>query len=100
MLRLLERPVKEAQWKKRNEVNEIIRSLQKAQEDLEKAGMKTDFIYERDSNGIPTGYFISEIDRKRFMLEKSKLEDSLNGKWGIPSDTNKYNSAWYREWYE
>lgn len=56
MLRLIERPIKEKQWEKRTQVNEIIKDLQKAQENLEAVGGRTDFMFEMDSEGVPTGY--------------------------------------------
>ena len=62
MLRLIERPIKNARFKAKELSDETIRRLQKAQEDLEKAGYKTDFIYERDSEGNLTGKYIQELD--------------------------------------
>lgn len=62
MLRLIERPIKNARFKAKELSDEAVRRLQKAQEDLEKAGYKTDFIYERDSEGNLTGKYIQELD--------------------------------------
>lgn len=56
MLRLIERPVKEANRKKMDEANELVMDIQFAQEKLEKAGFNTAFLYEFDAKGVPTGF--------------------------------------------
>jgi hypothetical protein len=88
LLRLIERPVKNARFKAKEKTDETIRQLQKAQEDLEKAGYKTDFIYERNSKGELTGRYIQAIDWNKFYESQKKQEELLNNKYGNRSNSS------------
>ena len=96
MLRLIERPIKNARFKAKELSDEAVRRLQKAQEDLEKAGYKTDFIYERDSEGNLTGKYIQELDWAKFYADQEAEEERLSKLYG-----NKNNSSdWWKEFYK
>ena len=96
MLRLIERPSKNARFKAKELSDEAVIRLQEAQEDLEKAGYKTDFIYERDDKGNLTGKYIQELDWAKFYKDQEAEEERLTKLYG-----NKNNSSdWWKEFYK
>jgi hypothetical protein len=66
MIRLFERPVKNAKHDARMEEIPIIHTLQALQLKLEEAGFKdSSFVYERNDKGKLTGNLISKLDYKK-----------------------------------
>lgn len=61
-------------------VNEATKTLQGAQEKLEKAGHTSEFVYAKDENGVPTGYYIQPIDVARYDKDLKDLEAKLTEK--------------------
>lgn len=95
MLRLIERPVKNARFQARKKSDDTIKQLQYAQENLEKAGYKTDFIYERNDKGELTGKYIQELDWTKFYEAKNAEIERLDKKYGDRSNSNQ----WWKEFY-
>lgn len=96
LLRLIERPIKNARFKAKERTDETVRQLQKAQEDLEKAGHKSDFIYEKDSEGKLTGRYIQELDWTKFYDAQTKEQSRLDAKYGSRNDS----SQWWKDFYK
>lgn len=99
MLRLIEQPIKEARNRIRDKVNDLVKDLQFAQEKLEKAGFETSFMYELNSKGIPTGYFIQETDLTKFKKDREAVRNKLDEKYGKPTIDNNKRSLWFKEFY-
>lgn len=94
LLRLIEAPIKNAKFNAREQSNETVRQIQFAQEKLEKAGYKTDFMYERDEKGKLTGYYIREVDYKRFSEDRDAIEKRLIKKY-----KRDKNQAYWKEYH-
>lgn len=105
LLRLIEQPVKEAKFKKRERVNEYIKILKNAQIKLEKAGINdTSFIYKKNKEGKLTGYLIQRIDWGKYNQKKLDKINELNTKYSGKDSGNFIDqmnwSKEYREWLE
>lgn len=88
MLRLIEQPIKHINQQIRGKVIKKLQILQKAQEDLEKAGYSdTSFVYERDGSGHLTGRYVQEIDWARYGKEKNDFYEKLNKKYDKSKDS-------------
>jgi len=72
VLRLAERPVKEARYQVQQAVLKRTRALQKAQERLEEAGLSIDRFIERDEDGLPTGHTMAMVDTDAYEKAQRK----------------------------
>ena len=72
LLSLIDKVVKTTQNTRDEKLEEILVSVRAAHTKLSKSGYTTDFMYERDENGIPTGYLIS--DRNFSAYDKARQE--------------------------
>lgn len=94
MLRLLETPVKNARFLARSKANETVRQIQKAQEVLEAAGHTTEFLYELDDKGVPTGRYIQELNWTEYNKRKDKFEKELLVKNKNSKDASYWKAYW------
>lgn len=96
MLRLIEQPIKEAQWKKRQEINELSKNLMKLQENLEANGHKTSFMHKLDADGKTTHYWVTPTDVSGYETALTDLEDSLTAEYGHPVKGNPKAHLWFK----
>ena len=94
MLRLLERPIKHYRFLAMQSTNEIAPRVLKARDELEKAGFKSDFIYEKDKDGNPTGYFIRELKWDEYYKDLNTFKKELDKKY----HDRAYSNLWYKEY--
>lgn len=104
ILQIYDAIVKEQKNKARLDTINIQKEVEYAARKLELAGVKnTDWMYERDANGIPTGYFIQPVDWAAYRAEKKKFNDYLKKKYGENPegenllDRSREIAAWYAE---
>lgn len=95
LLRLIDQPVKKARLIARDKSIETLKRLQKAQLDLEKAGYNTEFIYEKDSDGKYTGYYIREVDYNAYNEARQAKINELDEIYG----GRESSYEWRREYY-
>lgn len=91
LLRLIDNVVKKQNEKSRYEQLELLHKMQELHAELEKAGhTNTEWMYQKDGEGKPTGYFISPYRFDLYYKDLHKFEISLNEKYGAdPSDPVK-----------
>lgn len=83
ILQIYDAIVKEHKNQARLDTINIQKDIEYAAMKLEKAGIKnTDWMYERDANGVPTGYFVQPVDWAAYRAEKRKFNDYLKNKYG------------------
>lgn len=52
--------------------------IRKAEDDLRKSGSNSEFIFEKDKNGKPTGYIISNRNTAKYIADKEAYIEKLN----------------------
>jgi len=73
LLKAFDRISKEAKEKARLKTEEDIDEIKRLGKLLEREGYKnTDWAYERNAEGIPTGYLLTRIDRHKFLVERKE----------------------------
>ena len=77
LLSLVDKVVKVSQANRDKILEEILFGLRGAHITLTKTGETTDFMYERDESGKPTGRIISDIDFARFNKERQEYINKL-----------------------
>ena len=98
LLRLIDKPVKEAKSKARLNTREDEKILKNAGIKLEKAGYNQDFIYKRNKKGQLTGYLLGTIDFVKYNIAKSEHIKKLVEKYGEPNEASKENiTKYYKE---
>lgn len=97
---LIDAVVKKQRTDARMNAIEVAKKLQAAQLKMEKAGVKnTEWIFERDENGVPTGKYITEVDSAAYFTALHKFRNELEQKY--PGDENIYaRSVALSNWYE
>lgn len=77
LLTLIDKGVKQKKWERDQELIKLKAYISKLDEDLRKAGYTTEFMYEKDANGIPTGNIISEYDFESYNKEYKEYIEHL-----------------------
>jgi hypothetical protein len=102
MLKIMDQAVKKSKENARLSTIEVMKEIQKATLELEKAGIKdTSWMFERDSEGNLSGDYISEINHALFKENMREMFKGLNAKYGknpVGEDANKYRQerqAWF-----
>ena len=102
MLKIMDQAVKKSKENARLSTIEVMKEIQKATLELEKAGIKgTDWMFERDSKGNLSGDYISEINHALFRERMREMFKGLNEKYGknpIGEDAQRYKAdrqAWF-----
>ena len=102
MLKIMDQAVKKSKENARLSTIEVMKEIQKATLELEKAGIKdTSWMFERDSEGNLSGDYISEINHALFKERMREMFKDLNTKYGknpVGEDANKYRQerqAWF-----
>lgn len=77
-------------------INGYVSRIHEARARLQRAGHSDDFIYQLDSDGIPTGFFVGPIDYNRFYSDREKyradwLEQHPDA---TPEELQKEMEAW------
>lgn len=80
-------------------VNTLRSDLQSKAEALFEAqgNRDTSWMYEKDENGIPTGYYIRNIDYAKFDREAYRKVEEFEKKYQDPADVKKALVAWRKE---
>lgn len=104
ILQIYDQIVKRQKFQARQDTINMQKDIEYAAKKLEKAGIKnTDWMYERDSNGNPTGYFIQPVDWSSYRDEKRKFNQYLKDKYGENPegqdllDRSREIAIWYSE---
>lgn len=104
MLQIYDQVVKKQKGLARLDTIEMQKSIETAAKKLELAGIKnTDWMYEKDANGVPTGYFVQPVDWAAYRAEKKKFNDYLKKKYGENPegenllDRSREIAIWYAE---
>ncbi len=106
---LVDKSIKMAKFESKQLSWEDIKTIQGAHRALEKAGVKdTKWMYEKDENGVPTGYIIDDIDWVKFNKEQKEFYAYLFDKYGDKTSLNEDRfqarwqeiKAWNKEHYE
>lgn len=102
MLKIMDQAVKKSKENARLSTIEVMKEIQKATLELEKAGVKdTSWMFERDSEGNLSGDYISEINHALFKEKMREMFKGLNTKYGknpVGEDAKKYRQerqAWF-----
>lgn len=102
MLKIMDQAVKKSKENARLSTIEVMKEIQKATLELEKAGIKdTSWMFERDSEGNLSGDYISEINHALFRERMREMFKGLNTKYGknpVGEDAKKYRQerqAWF-----
>lgn len=77
LLTLIKTGVEKKKEERDREFIKIATMLQTAEKELKEAGYTSDFMFERDSQGVPTGFIISQYDFKTYNEEFRKMVDTL-----------------------
>lgn len=104
ILQIYDQIVKKQKFQARMDTVNMQKEIEYAAKKLEKAGVKnTDWMYERDSNGNPTGYFVQPVDWSSYRAEKKKFNQYLKDKYGENPegqdllDRSREIAIWYSE---
>ena len=77
LLTLIKTGVEKKKEERDREFLKIATMLWTAEKELKEAGYTSDFMFERDSQGVPTGFIISQYDFKTYNEEFRKMVDTL-----------------------
>ena len=94
LLTLIKTGVEKKKEERDREFIKIATILQTAEKELKEAGYTSDFILERNSQGIPTGFIISQYDFKTYNEEFRKMVDALRAQGKKGSALTEAIKAW------
>ena len=93
ILKIIDVAVKDAKQEAQDKSLDIQKDLIQAAVNLEKTGIKnTDWIYEKNSKGKLTGYFVTEYNHGDYEAAKMKFSEQLSKKLGLPLDRDEKNN--------
>lgn len=78
LLNIIHNIVVRQQAKRNNKVNKLCMKMQEAEAKLHRAGYDNKFVYQYDSDGKPTGYYVSDRDFAKFERDRRAFIDSLD----------------------
>ena len=94
LLSLVDKSVKMARARRDNQLESILADIRGIHKKLMDAGENTDFMFERDENGVPTGRIISNINFAKFNKERQEYIQSLKDQglkvWQIKSRVEEW----------
>ncbi|MBQ3950559.1 MAG: hypothetical protein II661_08800 [Bacteroidales bacterium] len=96
LINTLHKIVVSQQAKRNNIIYKHIAKLQEARARLDRAGHDDKYVYEFDTNGIATGYYVGPYDYVRYQKDRNEFIASLEEQDLAPSE---YGKALY-EWEE
>lgn len=70
LLNIIHKIISSQQANRNNIIYRECAKLQEANAKLQKEGINNDFIYVKDSNGVPNGFFVAPVDMMRFFEER------------------------------
>lgn len=94
MLTLFDQIVKNQQYERDMEMVEWNAQIAAINKKLRDAGYSSDFMYERDKDGVPTGRIISQYDWDAYNEERRNKLASLREQWELFSDKKKEFFKW------
>lgn len=94
LLTLIKTGVEKKKEERDREFIKIATMLQTAEKELKEAGYTSDFMFERDSQGVPTGFIISQYDFKTYNEEFRKMVDTLRAQGKKGSTLTEAIRAW------
>lgn len=94
LLTLIKTGVEKKKEERDQEFIKIATMLQTAEKELKEAGYTSDFMFERDSQGVPTGFIISQYDFKTYNEEFRKMVDALRAQGKKGSALTEAIKAW------
>lgn len=94
LLTLVKTGVEKKKEERDREFIKIATMLQTAEKELKEAGYTSDFMFERDSQGVPTGFIISQYDFKTYNEEFRKMVDALRAQGKKGSALTEAIRAW------
>ena len=94
LLTLIKTGVEKKKEERDREFIKIATMLQTAEKELKEAGYTSDFMFERDSQGVPTGFIISQYDFKTYNEEFRKMVDTLRAQGKKGSALTEAIRAW------
>ena len=104
VIKIMDQAIKKSKGYARQRTIETRTQLLAALKKLEDAGVSnTDWMFERNANGNPTGYYISEVDLGKYTKAKNDFLESLHKKYGdrpVGRDMVSFNReerAWIRD---
>lgn len=94
LLSLIDKSVKVARARGAIQLENIIADIRGVHKKLIDAGETTDFMYERDENGIPTGRIISDINFAKFNKDREDYVQSLKNEGLKPWQIKARVESW------
>lgn len=94
LLSLVHRIVKDTKDNRDDKVRSILAGVEEAHRKLEEAGYSNDFMYEKDSNGVPTGRIISDWDWTAFEEDRNSYIEQLKQEESDPFVIKSKIEAW------
>ena len=95
LLPIIDSIVKNQQYERDMEMIEWKKQIALADKKLREAGFTSDFMYEKDENGVPTGRIISQYDFAAWNEAVRQKRDELRAKY--PEDEEKFRAE-LRTW--
>jgi len=97
LLNVIHKIVVSQQAKRNSRINNECAKLQEADARLRAAGHDSEFIYQKDENGIPTGYYVAPVDFAKFERDRNEFIKSLDERddldyYSIQKQINKWDA--------
>lgn len=84
LIQLFDKAIKYYKDQARLDTMKYMREIWALRQEAERAGITTfDWMFERDSNGIKTGNYVSAVNYGKFDEARKALEDRLDEKYGV-----------------
>lgn len=94
LLTIIKTGVEKKKDERDREFIKIATMLQIAEKELKEAGYTSDFMFDRDVNGVPTGFIISQYDFKTYNEEFKKMVDTLRAQGKKGAALTEAIKAW------
>lgn len=97
LLNVIHKIVVSQQAKRNSRINRECAKMQEADARLRAAGHSSDFIYQKDQNGVPTGYYVAPVDFAKFEQDRNEFIQSLEDRddldyYSIQREINKWDA--------
>ena len=96
LLRLIDNVVKTQHEKARYEQLEMLEEMQKLHSELEQTEEGTEWMYQKDAEGNPTGYFIGPFRMDLYYRDLHEKQVELNKKYGADPNDPSVKKAKYK----
>lgn len=94
LMNLIHKIVKDSKDKRDDRTRDILAGVENAHKKLADAGYSDTFMYELDSNGVPTGRIISDWDWAKFYEDRSAYIEELKQQTDDPFEIKSKVEAW------